>query len=59
MKIYFSNISGSLHSKYLPVQVSNRNTREGPEICSKLITKTPGQCRRRSGVFIVKFKHNI
>ena len=39
-------------------KVNKRNTRTKDEICSKLTIKTPErpQCRR-SGVFIVSFKH--
>ena len=40
------------------LKVNNRNTRARCEICSKLTIKTPEQCQwRRSGVFIVNFKH--
>ena len=39
-------------------KVSNRNTRTRCEICSKLTIKTPERrLWRRSGVFIVNFKH--
>ena len=35
----------------------NRNTRTRCEICSKLTIKTPEPRWRRSGVFIINFKH--
>ena len=39
-------------------KVSNRNTREKCEICSKLTIKSPKRRHwRRSGVFIVNFEH--
>ena len=39
-------------------KVNNRDTRTRCEICSKITIKTPEQRHwRRSGVFIVKFKH--
>ena len=39
---------------------SNRNTRKRCEICSKLTVKTPEWRQwRRSGVFIVNFKHVV
>ena len=39
-------------------KVNKRNTRTKDEICSKLTIKTPEQPQcRRSGVFIVSFKH--
>ena len=39
-------------------KLNNRNTRKRCEICSKLPIKTPKRRQlRRSGVFIVKFKH--
>ena len=39
-------------------KVNNRNTRTRCEICSKLTIKTPEPGHwRRSGVFIVNFKH--
>ena len=38
----------------------NRNTRKRCEICSKLTIKTPERRhRRRSGVFIVTFEHDL
>ena len=40
------------------IKVNNRNTRNRCEICSKLTIKTPERRQwRRSGVFIVSFKH--
>ena len=40
------------------LKFNNRNTRTMCEICSKLTMKTPERRHwRRSGVFIVKFKH--
>ena len=40
------------------LKVNNRNTRKRCEICSKLTIKTPNRRQwRRSGVFIVNFKH--
>ena len=39
-------------------KVNNRDTRTRCEICSKIAIKTPEHRHwRRSGVFIVKFKH--
>ena len=39
-------------------KVNNRNTRARCEICSKLTINTPERRQwRRSGVFIVNFKH--
>ena len=43
--------------KYM-LKVSNRNTRKRCEICSKTTIKRPERSHwRRSGVFIVNFKH--
>ena len=51
----------SIPKQQLDVQrfkVNNRNTRTGCEICSKLTIKIPEQRQwRRSGIFIVNFKH--
>ena len=38
-------------------KVNNRDTRTRCEICSKIAIKTPERHWRRSGAFIVKFKH--
>ena len=55
--------AGGLKREHYPVniylfQVNNRDSRKRCGICLKLTIKTPEQCHwRRSGVFIVNFKH--
>ena len=48
----FRNLSSIPAGNYM-FKVNNRNTRTRCKLCSKLIMKI----RRRSGVFIVNFKH--
>ena len=51
---HFINIS-----RQLLLKPNNRDTRTKCEICSKLTIKTPERRHwRRSGVYIINFKHN-
>ena len=52
------NLIRRLMKVFYLLKVNNRNTRTRCQIHSKLTIKTPERCQwRRSGVFIVNFKH--
>ena len=53
-----NNFLGHIPAGIYLLKVNSRNTRTRCEICSKLIINIPEQRQwRRSGLFIVNFKH--